>query len=908
MPDRTERARRFLDAVSPRDGLEALRDPSESLESMAEVHRFSSSERQLVRSTVEKLADNRELSEPEQFALEAIIIPDKRPAVDVVDGDFEIQHPLWRHFGADPVKARIRSALPSIGRVEVFGIPSLPYGGTGFVVGPGLVMTNRHVAELFAAGLGRRDLVFRQGLGSGIDFKRERGSEDSQVLRVRKIVMIHPYWDVALLQVDGLSQANAPLALSLETPDALAEREVAVVGYPAFDPRNPADVQNRVFGGVYYVKRLQPGKLGVRRSVESFGHTVSAMTHDASTLGGNSGSAVFDVSTGTVVALHFAGLYLDANFTVPTWELARDRYVIDAGVRFQRASEGDQTVTSAWWRNLESAAAGTAGRTVRPAPATDDRGSATPVSSSASVTLTVPLHITLTVGAAVQAAAALGSAVPSSVAPTEKMVNPVHDQDYAARPGYRRDFLGTDVPMPEPVDVELCAPLDDGSHVLHYHHFSLVMHRHRRLAMFTAANVDGYAAKKKPEAGKSYTRKALGGLGKNDTELWFTDPRLASGHQLPDRFFSKDKGAFDRGHVVRREDVAWGDSYQEVQFANGDTFHTTNCSPQVAGFNQAEGLDNWGDLERYVSSQVEGDRLAVFAGPVLTEEDPTFLGVDDDGPSRVRIPQQFWKLIVARDGGTLRAFAFVLRQDLSDVPLEFQVDATWSGHMLTLDALEALLKIVRFPSVVRQADQASTDVGEAVRRVARVGLEGADAGGSRRARGAPEGEHPTPQGGDDTEAQPSGGRITPPTTGLEAPAWRVAKSLLVLRRQVDGRAPGRSKVNDGTIGDAAHASRDSDHNPWVMDGSVGVVTAMDITHDPAKGCDAGMLAAAIRASRDARVKYVIWNRQIFNSSPIGTAEPWAWRPYTGANSHSKHVHVSVRPEPAARDSEAEWSI
>ena len=87
-------------------------------------------------------------------------------------------------------------------------------------------------------------------------------------------------------------------------------RDIAVVGYPAFDPRNPADVQNSVFGSVYYVKRLQPGKLGARRAIRSFENTVSAMTHDASTLGGNSGSAVLDVASGKIVGLHFAGVYL----------------------------------------------------------------------------------------------------------------------------------------------------------------------------------------------------------------------------------------------------------------------------------------------------------------------------------------------------------------------------------------------------------------------------------------------------------------------------------------------------------------------------------------------------------------------------------------------------------------------
>jgi hypothetical protein len=138
--------------------------------------------------------------------------------------------------------------------------------------------------------------------------------------------------------------------------------------------------------------------------------------------------------------------------------------------------------------------------------------------------------------------------------------------------------------------------------------------------------------------------------------------------------------------------------------------------------------------------------------------------------------------------------------------------------------------------------------------------------------------------------------------------WRVAKSLLTLRAQVNAKAPNRNKDYDGTIGDAAHRSRASDHNAWVIDGSMGVVTAMDITNDPAKGCDANALAESIRASRDARVKYIIWNRRIANASAIGGAAPWDWRPYGGKNPHDHHVHVSVKADKPSYDSTADWEI
>jgi hypothetical protein len=130
------------------------------------------------------------------------------------------------------------------------------------------------------------------------------------------------------------------------------------------------------------------------------------------------------------------------------------------------------------------------------------------------------------------------------------------------------------------------------------------------------------------------------------------------------------------------------------------------------------------------------------------------------------------------------------------------------------------------------------------------------------------------------------------------PAWRLAKALEKLRGQVNALAPRRNKASDGTIGDAAHFARTSDHVP----NADGVVTAADLTHDPTNDCDAGAIAESLRFARDHRVKYVIWNRMIFSS----LIAPWSWRPYAGANPHTKHVHISVLPE--ACDCEVRWGV
>lgn len=135
-------------------------------------------------------------------------------------------------------------------------------------------------------------------------------------------------------------------------------------------------------------------------------------------------------------------------------------------------------------------------------------------------------------------------------------------------------------------------------------------------------------------------------------------------------------------------------------------------------------------------------------------------------------------------------------------------------------------------------------------------------------------------------------------------SWRAAKSLLRLLSQVDSDWPTRKKASDGTVGDASHQTRDSDHNPWVKDGAVGVVTAIDITHDPAGGCDAESVVEALRSSRDRRINYIICNKRIVSA----TVSAWMWRPYAGSNPHTKHFHLSVSANKTLYDSQDDWEV
>src|SRR6185437_14961719 len=133
----------------------------------------------------------------------------------------------------------------------------------------------------------------------------------SMEIFVEKVLFIAPPGDgdpdVAIVQLSKDSRLPDPIPLFDGT--IKKDQNVAVIGYPASDPRNPASAQTTVFGDVFEVKRLSPGV--VTKAPSGF-----IIQHDAATLGGNSGSAVVDIATGHAVGLHFGGRFRQANFAV----------------------------------------------------------------------------------------------------------------------------------------------------------------------------------------------------------------------------------------------------------------------------------------------------------------------------------------------------------------------------------------------------------------------------------------------------------------------------------------------------------------------------------------------------------------------------------------------------------------
>jgi hypothetical protein len=144
--------------------------------------------------------------------------------------------------------------------------------------------------------------------------------------------------------------------------------------------------------------------------------------------------------------------------------------------------------------------------------------------------------------------------------------------------------------------------------------------------------------------------------------------------------------------------------------------------------------------------------------------------------------------------------------------------------------------------------------------------------------------------------------------------WRLVRALEILRQQVRAAAPAAVPPATpasawGTVGDLAHQSGASDHNPatYAALGSTPVVCAADFPHAPGLGLDGARFAEALRLSRDPRIGYVIFKGRIFSGHVAAGTPAFTWRAYNGADDHSTHWHVST-VHTAAADNTALWAM
>ena len=300
-----------------------------------------------------------------------------------------------------------------VGRIDLLDFPGgAPFAGTGWLVDSGIVVTNRHVADVFARRQGQT-FVFRQGTGGGPmgtawDTGHFRDSASAGLRRrIAEVLYIEPDDgpnDIAFLRLASLGAGDELSPFRIAASDARENTAVFTLGYPAKAPPSRISDQalmEKLYLGKYDVKRFAPGYITAPRA--------GVTTHDCTTLGGNSGSVVVDFSTGEVVGLHFAGIYKETNLAVP-------------------ASALNQYVTKKRW--------------TRP-PVIETRPAAAQVAQSSAgrqgtVSVTLPVTITVDLGTMSSAAGATGM-----VAPIENVVEAFWKQRpegvVAARVGYFED-------------------------------------------------------------------------------------------------------------------------------------------------------------------------------------------------------------------------------------------------------------------------------------------------------------------------------------------------------------------------------------------------------------------------------------------------------------------------------------
>lgn len=257
---------------------------------------------------------------------EKVVLQQGRPSLYVRGDSYE--EPALDTWNERLANARqsIQRVLPSVGRVELRNHPTFDWNGTAWMIGPSVMVTNRHVAMLFAE---RRNshFVFRANpsgriIKAAVDLKEEHGLPDERELTIREILHIEEDRsdcpDIAFIKVDipddGLPLEPIPLATS--EPDS--QDLVAVIGYPSFDPDELPSVARRIFEGVYAVKRLSPGMIINPNESDSF-----SFTHDCTTMGGSSGSVVISLTTGEALGLHYAGVSRAANYAIHAATLQR---------------------------------------------------------------------------------------------------------------------------------------------------------------------------------------------------------------------------------------------------------------------------------------------------------------------------------------------------------------------------------------------------------------------------------------------------------------------------------------------------------------------------------------------------------------------------------------------------------
>jgi len=545
--------------------------------------------------------------------------------------------------------------------------------GSGFLIAPGVLMTNHHV---FATAAEARHSI------ADFDFELDvRGKERTPVhfgFDPNTLFYANQVLDFAIVAVqrrslDGSRELKDWSWLPLDARPGKSDlgEYLSIIQHPAGERKQVCVRENKLlkFDG-------------------------DVMWYATDTVGGSSGSPVFN-RFWQVVGLHHSGVpkkdskgrWLTIDGRV--WDESIDErliaWVANEGVRVSsivRHLELEMKSHPAVKTILDSGRTGPPIEEVSaPARAFTDRADPWFEQAGGRISLVVPVRVPIDVvqlpsTAPLQVPAPSTSPIadfrvsderPPDSLPVEAVK--IDQKSLGTRPGYKPNFLGTgklSVPLPivpPALQSKVIKPKGNSGGELKYFNYSVVMHAARRLAFFSAVNIDGQLRQD---------------VGKREGDTWLGDPRIPEDAQLGNEFYGsqktfeadRTKNPFDRGHLVRRLDATWGKTVALAKKHGDDTFHFTNAAPQFFKFNQGKKL--WLGLEEFVLEQLEEDERKacvfngpIFDGPLAPDEglpDPSDPPKEDPTFGEVAIPKFFWKLMVVKQKQSLMATAFVLSQ------------------------------------------------------------------------------------------------------------------------------------------------------------------------------------------------------------------------------------------------------